>query len=158
MEAKWLFDVDIDRIQILVQPQSVIHSMVEYNDGAVIAQLGTPDMRLPIQYALFYPKRMYLEGDRLDFYSLGKLDFEKPDMETFEGLKLAIEAARIGGSMPTVYNAANECAVARFLAGEIGFLDIPAMIKRLMNEHSVINNPDIDTIVGIGDDIFGKYM
>lgn len=158
MEAKWLFDVDIDRIQILVQPQSVIHSMVEYNDGAVIAQLGTPDMRLPIQYALFYPKRMYLEGDRLDFYSLGKLDFEKPDMETFEGLKLAIEAARIGGSMPTVYNAANECAVARFLAGEIGFLDIPAMIKRLMNEHSVINNPDIDTIVSIGDDIFGKYM
>lgn len=158
MEAKWLFDVDIDRIQILVQPQSVIHSMVEYNDGAVIAQLGTPDMRLPIQYALFYPKRMYLEGDRLDFYSLGKLDFEKPDMETFEGLKLAIEAAQIGGSMPTVYNAANECAVARFLAGEIGFLDIPAMIKRLMNEHSVINNPDIDTIVGIGDDIFGKYM
>ncbi|MDE6635426.1 MAG: 1-deoxy-D-xylulose-5-phosphate reductoisomerase, partial [Lachnospiraceae bacterium] len=98
MEAKWLFDVDIDRIQIVIQPQSVIHSMVEYNDGAVIAQLGTPDMRLPIQYALFYPKRMYLEGERVDFYSLGRLDFDKPDMDTFEGLKLAIDAAKTGGS------------------------------------------------------------
>lgn len=158
MEAKWLFDVDIDRIQILIQPQSVIHSMVEYNDGAVIAQLGTPDMRLPIQYALFYPKRMYLEGERVDFYSLGRLDFDKPDMDTFEGLKLAIEAAKTGGSMPTVYNAANECAVAKFLAGRIGFLDIPRMIKKLMDSHKVIDNPDVDTIIGIGEDIFEKYM
>lgn len=158
MEAKWLFDVDIDRIQIVIQPQSVIHSMVEYNDGAVIAQLGTPDMRLPIQYALFYPKRMYLEGERVDFYSLGRLDFDKPDMDTFEGLKLAIEAAKTGGSMPTVYNAANECAVAEFLAGRIGFLDIPRMIKKLMDSHKVIDNPDVDTIIGIGEDIFEKYM
>lgn len=158
MEAKWLFDVDIDSIQIVIQPQSVIHSMVEYNDGAVIAQLGTPDMRLPIQYALFYPKRMYLEGERVDFYSLTRLDFDKPDMETFEGLKLAIDAARTGGSMPTVYNAANECAVAEFLAGRIGFLDIPRMIKKLMDSHKVIDNPDVDTIIGIGEDIFEKYM
>lgn len=158
MEAKWLFDVDIDRIQIVIQPQSVIHSMVEYNDGAVIAQLGTPDMRLPIQYALFYPKRMYLEGERVDFYSLGRLDFDKPDMDTFEGLKLAIDAAKTGGSMPTVYNAANECAVAEFLAGRIGFLDIPRMIKKLMDSHKVIDNPDVDTIIGIGEDIFEKYM
>lgn len=158
MEAKWLFDVDIDRIQIVIQPQSVIHSMVEYNDGAVIAQLGTPDMRLPIQYALFYPKRMYLEGERVDFYSLGRLDFDKPDMDTFEGLKLAIDAAKTGGSMPTVYNAANECAVAEFLAGRIGFLDIPRMIKKLMDSHKVIDNPDVDTIISIGEDIFEKYM
>lgn len=158
MEAKWLFDVDIDKIQILVQPQSVIHSMVEFDDGAVIAQLGTPDMRLPIQYALFYPKRMYLKGDRVDFYSLGRLDFEKPDMDTFEGLRLAIDAAKAGGSMPTVYNAANECAVAEFLAGRIGFTDIPRMIKNLMDSHEVIKNPDVDTIVGIGEEIFEKYM
>lgn len=158
IEAKWLFDMDIEDIQILIQPQSVIHSMVEYNDGAVIAQLGTPDMRLPIQYALFYPERKYLEGDRVDFYSLSKLDFDKPDFETFEGLKYAIEAARIGGSMPTVYNAANECAVASFLAGKIGFSDIPKMIKKLMDEHDVIENPAIDTIIGIGEEIFEKYM
>lgn len=158
MEARWLFDVDIDRIQILIQPQSVIHSMVEYDDGAVIAQLGTPDMRLPIQYALFYPRRMYLEGERVDFYSIGRLDFEKPDMNTFEGLRLAIEAAKTGGSMPTVYNAANECAVAEFLAGRIGFTDIPRMIKDLMDSHQVIKNPDVDTVVGIGEEIFGKYM
>lgn len=158
MEARWLFDINIDRIQILIQPQSVIHSMVEYNDGAVIAQLGTPDMRLPIQYALFYPKRMYLGGDRVDFYSLGRIDFEKPDMDTFEGLKLAVDAAKAGGSMPTVYNAANECAVAKFLAGDIGFTDIPGMIKRLMDAHEIIDNPDVNTIISIGEEIFDKYM
>lgn len=158
MEAKWLFGTDIDKIQILIQPQSVIHSMVEFEDGAVIAELGTPDMRLPIQYALYYPKRIYLRGDRVDFYSLGKLDFDKPDLETFEGLKAAIDAAHIGGSMPTVFNAANECAVARFLAGKIGFLDIADMIKNIMEKHTVIENPDIDTIIGLGDEIFKEYM
>lgn len=158
MEAKWLFGTDIDKIQILIQPQSVIHSMVEFEDGAVIAELGTPDMRLPIQYALYYPKRIYLRGDRVDFYSLGKLDFDKPDLETFEGLKAAIDATHIGGSMPTVFNAANECAVARFLAGKIGFLDIADMIKNIMEKHTVIENPDIDTIIGLGDEIFKEYM
>ena len=114
IEAKWLFDVSVDEIQVVVQPQSVIHSMVEYEDGSVIAQLGTPDMKLPIQYALYYPERRYLPGDRLDFWSLSHLDFEKPDLDTFYGLALAYEAGREGGSMPTVLNAANELAVSMF--------------------------------------------
>ena len=119
IEAKWLFDVSVDQIQVVVQPQSIIHSMVEYEDGAVIAQLGTPDMKLPIQYALYYPERRYLPGDRLDFSTLSQITFEKPDMETFYGLKLAYEAGRKGGSLPTVFNAANERAVAMFLGSHI---------------------------------------
>lgn len=115
MEAKWLFGVDLDRIQVVVHPQSVIHSAVQYVDGAVIAQLGVPDMKLPIQYALFYPDRRYMPGKRLDLFELGQMTFEKPDPDTFTGLALAYEAARVGGSMPTVYNAANEKAVALFL-------------------------------------------
>ena len=124
MEARWLFDVEIDQIQVVIQPQSVIHSMVEYEDGAVMAQLGTPDMKLPIQYALYYPKRRYLKGSRLDFWSLARLDFEKPDMDTFYALSLAYEAGREGGSLPTVFNAANELAVKQFLNREIKYLEI----------------------------------
>ena len=156
MEAKWLFDTDIDRIQVIVQPQSVIHSMVEFADGAIIAQLGTPDMRLPIQYALFYPDRVYLKGERLDFASIGHIDFEKPDMDTFEGLALALEAAKAGGSMPTVYNAANEYAVARFLERKAGFLDIPATIREMMESHKVIDDPDLDTILAVEQEVYSR--
>ena len=147
MEARWLFDVDIDRIQVVVQPQSVIHSMVEFEDGAVIAQLGTPDMRLPIQYALYYPERRFLEGDRLDFYKLSSLTFEEPDMETFLGLPMAMQAAKAGGSMPTVFNAANERAVAMFLKQKIRFLDIYEIIGEAMERHQVISHPDLDQIL-----------
>lgn len=147
MEAKWLFGVDLDRIQVVVQPQSVIHSMVEYVDGAIIAQLGTPDMKLPIQYALYYPERRFLSGDRLDFTKLGKLTFEDPDADTFPGLKYAFEASRAGGSMPTVFNAANERAVAKFLNREIGFLDIYDIIASCMEAHTVVDNPTVDQIL-----------
>ena len=147
MEAKWLFGVDLDRIQVVVQPQSVIHSMVEYVDGAIIAQLGTPDMKLPIQYALYYPERRFLSGDRLDFAKLGKLTFEDPDADTFPGLKYAFEASRAGGSMPTVFNAANERAVAKFLNREIGFLDIYDIIASCMEAHTVVDNPTVDQIL-----------
>ncbi len=147
MEAKWLFDVDLDQIQVLVHPQSVIHSMVEYEDGAVIAQLGTPDMRLPIQYALYYPKRKSLSGKRLDFFELGNLTFEKPDMETFEGLSLAMQAMRRGGNLPTVFNAANERAVAMFLNKEIGFWDITEIIGRAMEDAAFIEDPNLDEVL-----------
>ena len=147
MEARWLFNVDIDDVQVVVQPQSVIHSMVEYVDGAVIAQLGTPDMKLPIQYALYYPDRKYLPGDRLDFWSLNQITFEKPDMENFPGLKLAFDAAAAGGSMPTVYNAANERAVAKFLDRKIGFLDIPEIISECMAAHKVVEAPTVEQIL-----------
>lgn len=147
MEAHWLFDVDYDNIEVVVQPQSVIHSMVQYRDGAIIAQLGTPDMKVPIEYALFYPERRPLDGDRLDFAALGSITFEKPDVETFRGLPLAIEAGRIGGSMPTVFNAANEKAVAAFLHGQIGYLDIVAFIKKCMDAHKVIKNPSLEEIL-----------
>lgn len=129
IEAKWLFGVDVDQIQVVVQPQSIIHSMVEYEDGAVIAQLGTPDMKLPIQYALYYPERRYLPGDRLNFSTLQQITFEQPDLETFYGLKLAFEAGRTGGSLPTVLNAANEKAVALFLDRKIKYLQIPEIIQ-----------------------------
>ena len=132
IEAKWLFGVDVDQIQVVVQPQSIIHSMVEYEDGAVIAQLGTPDMKLPIQYALYYPERRYLPGDRLDFSTLQQITFEQPDLETFYGLKLAFEAGRTGGSLPTVLNAANEKAVALFLDRKIKYLQIPEIIQACM--------------------------
>lgn len=147
IEAKWLFDVDLDQIQVVVQPQSIIHSMVEYTDGAVIAQLGTPDMKLPIQYALYYPNRRYLPGDRLDFWKLKEITFEKPDTDTFLGLPLAFRACRAGGSMPTVYNAANERAVSKFLQRKIHFLDIYEIISDSMEHHMVIENPSIEEIL-----------
>lgn len=147
IEAKWLFGVDVDQIEVVVQPQSIIHSMVEYVDGAVIAQLGTPDMKLPIQYALYYPERRYLPGDRLDFRGLAQLTFEEPDLETFYGLRLAYEAGKAGGSLPTVFNAANEKAVSKFLNREIRFLEIPEMIQACMEAHKNIANPSVDEVL-----------
>lgn len=147
MEAKWLFDVDLDRIQVVVHPQSIIHSMVEYVDGGIIAQLGTPDMKLPIQYALFYPDRRPMNGKRVDFYELGNITFEKPDMETFTGLKLALRAAEEGGSVPTVFNAANEKAVSLFLNRKIRYLEIPEIIEMCMNAHKRVENPDVEQIL-----------
>ena len=147
IEAKWLFDVDLEQIQVVVHSQSIIHSMVQYKDGGIIAQLGTPDMKLPIQYALFYPERRELPGKKLDFYELGLMTFEKPDMETFYGLRLAFEASKMGGSMPTVYNAANEKAVSLFLDRKIKFLQIPELIQKAMNNHKIIANPNVDEIL-----------
>ncbi|MBO6207651.1 MAG: 1-deoxy-D-xylulose-5-phosphate reductoisomerase [Lachnospiraceae bacterium] len=149
MEAKWLFNVDYDQVKVVVHPQSIVHSMVEYQDGAVIAELGAPDMKLPIQYALFYPDRMPLRvpRKRADFYTLKSLTFEEPDMETFTGLPLALRAGRTGGSLPTVYNAANERAVALFLEGRIGFLEIVELIEKAMDHHTVVENPDVDQIL-----------
>ena len=147
MEARWLFDVDLDQIQVVVQPQSVIHSMVEFEDGAVMAQLGTPDMHLPIQYALYYPDRRPLGGERLDFWKLRDLSFEKPDTETFPGLEYAVRAAKAGGTMPTVMNAANERAVAKFLNRQIGFLDIYQVIAFCIENHRVIPNPSVSQIL-----------
>ncbi len=147
MEARWLFDVNLDQIQVVVHPESVIHSMVEYEGSAVIGQLGTPDMRLPIQYALFYPNRKPLGGEWLDLFKLGAMHFEAPDPEVFRGLKLAYEAMEAGGSMPTVFNAANERAVAKFLDRKIGFLDIPEIIGEAMEKHTAIKNPDLDAIL-----------
>ena len=147
MEAQWLFGVPAEKVQVIVQPQSIIHSMVEFKDGAVMAQLGSPDMRLPIQYALYYPERRELNTERLDFYELAKITFEKPDMETFKGLKLAYEAAARGGNIPTALNAANEVAVARFLDRKIKYLDIPDIIEYAMNEVDYINNPTVEQIL-----------
>ena len=147
MEARWLFDTALDQIQVVVQPQSIIHSMVQFTDGAVIAQLGTPDMKLPIQYALYYPERRFLAGDRLDFAKIGSITFENPDMETFLGLKYALEAAAVGGSKPTVYNAANERAVSKFLNRKIGFTDIYEIIRSCMDAHQVIAHPDVNQIL-----------
>ncbi|MCI9516419.1 MAG: 1-deoxy-D-xylulose-5-phosphate reductoisomerase [Lachnospiraceae bacterium] len=147
MEAKWLFGAELEQIEVVVQPQSVIHSMVEFTDGAVMAQLGTPDMKLPIQYALYYPERRYLGGERLDFGSMGRLTFEEPDEETFLGLPLAFQAARDGGSMPAVFNAANECAVSRFLHKQIRFLDIYEILQACMEEHHVVENPAVEEIL-----------
>lgn len=147
MEARWLFGTDLDQIQVVIQPQSVIHSMVQFKDSAVIAQLGTPDMKLPIQYALYYPERRYLAGPRLDLAALGKITFEDPDPETFLGLKYALEAAKTGGSMPTVFNAANERAVSKFLDRKIGFTDIYTIIRSCMDQHHVVENPDIRQIL-----------
>ena len=147
IEARWLFDVGLDQIQVVVHPESVIHSAVEFDDSAVIAQLGTPDMRLPIQYALFYPDRKPMHGEWLDLFKLGTLHFEKPDMEVFRGLKLAYEALEIGGSMPTVFNAANEMAVAAFLDRKIGFLDIPEIIGAAMENHKAVPSPSLNEIL-----------
>lgn len=147
IEAKWLFDVNADQIQVVVQPQSIIHSMVEYEDGAVIAQLGTADMRLPIQYALYYPNRLHLSGDRLDFWKMKAITLEEPDMETFYGLKLAYEASRKGGNIPTAFNAANEKAVAMFLDGKIRFLEIPEIAQACMEQCAYVANPSVEEIL-----------
>lgn len=147
IEAKWLFDVNADQIQVVVQPQSIIHSMVEYEDGAVIAQLGTADMRLPIQYALYYPNRLHLSGDRLDFWKMKAITLEEPDMETFYGLKLAYEACRKGGNIPTAFNAANERAVAMFLDGKIRFLEIPEIAQACMEQCTYIASPSVEEIL-----------
>ena len=147
MEARWFFGVEMDQVQVVVQPQSIIHSMVEYVDGAIIAELGTPDMKLPIQYALYYPERRFLPGDRVDFWTLGKLEFEKPDTDTFYGLELAYEAGRKGGSLPTVFNAANELAVSQFLNREIKYLEITEIIEDCMKAHKNIENPTLEQIL-----------
>ena len=147
MEARWLFGVEMDQVQVVVRPQSVIHSMVEYEDGAVIAQLGTPDMKLPIQYALYYPERRFLAGDRLDFAKLAQITFEAPDFENFHGLSLAYKAGRRGGTLPTVFNAANERAVQKFLDREIGYLTITDMIEAAMEHHTVKENPTVEEIL-----------
>lgn len=147
MEAKWLFDVDLDRIEVVVHPQSIIHSAVEYVDGGIMAQLGAPDMKLPIQYALFYPDRRPMAGKRVNFFELGSMTFEKPDMDTFRGLKLAYEASEAGGSVPTVYNAANEKAVSLFLDRKIKFLQIPEVIEACMQNHRKIENPTVEDIL-----------
>nr|WP_317439067.1 1-deoxy-D-xylulose-5-phosphate reductoisomerase [uncultured Enterocloster sp.] len=147
MEAHWLFDVDMDQVQVVIQPASVIHSMIEYEDGAVIAQLGTPDMKLPIQYALYYPERRFLPGDRLDFTKLKEITFDEPDMETFRGLKLAYEAGEAGGSLPTVFNAANELAVSLFLEKKIPYLAITDLIQGAMENHKRKAAPNVDQIL-----------
>ncbi len=154
MEAKWLFGVEPSQIQVVVHPQSIIHSMVEYIDGAVIAQLGVPDMKLPIQYALFYPDRKAMRDNRVDFFSLGSLTFEESDMETFYGLKLAYRALEQGGSMPTVYNAANERAVALFLERRIGYLQIPELIQRCMEHHEVMRQPGVEEILAAEQSVY----
>lgn len=156
MEARWLFDVDYDHIQVVIQPQSVIHSMVEFVDGAVMAQLGTPDMKLPIQYALTYPQRRNLPGERLDFSKLTDITFEKPDPDTFRGLSLAYQAGREGGSMPTVFNAANEKAVAMFLNREIGYPDIPRIIEEAMMDHRKIADPSLEEILAVEAEVYAK--
>ena len=147
MEAKWLFGVDLDRIQVVVHPQSIIHSAVQYVDGAIMAQLGTPDMKLPIQYALYYPDRRPMGGKRVDFFELAQITFEKPDTDVFVGLKLAYRAATAGGSMPTVYNAANEKAVGLFLDKKISYLEITELIEACMDAHKNVTDPTVDQIL-----------
>ncbi len=147
MEARWLFGVGLDRIQVLVHPQSILHSAVQFVDGAIMAQMGVPDMKLPIQYALFYPDRRPMTGERVDFFALGQMTFEQPDLETFQGLRLAYEAASLGGTMPTVYNAANERAVALFLDREISYLQIPELIAEAMAHHQVLQEAGVEDIL-----------
>lgn len=154
IEAKWLFGVDIHDIEVYVHPQSIVHSAVEYKDGAVIAQLGIPDMKLPIQYAIYYPERRCIDNEPLNLFEIGSLTFEKPDLDVFEGLKLAYKAGNIGGSMPTVFNAANEKAVALFLNRQIEFLDIVDIIGECMNGHQTIENPTLDEILECEDNTY----
>ena len=156
IEARWLFHMPPEKIQVLVHPQSIIHSAVQYRDGAVIAQLGTPDMKLPIQYAFTCPQRRFLAGERVDFFKLGQLTFEEPDTETFRALKLAYHAIEIGGTMPCVFNAANELAVRLFLQGKIRFLQIAELIEEKMKAHKVIMDPDPDLIIRTGEDIMNE--
>lgn len=157
MEASWLFDVPLDKIQVMIHPQSILHSAVQYIDGAVMGQMGTPDMKLPIQYALTFPDREYLAGKRVDFFELSKLTFEKPDTDTFRGLALAYEAAKEGGSLPTVFNAANEMAVKLLLNGKIRFLQIPDIIQEAMESHRVIDNPTVEEILGVEQEIYDHF-
>ena len=157
MEAKWLFGVDLDRIEVVVHPQSILHSAVEYDDGAVVGQLGLPDMRLPIQYALYYPKRLPMLGDYLDLFKVKDMTFEKPDLDVFVGLKYAYEAQREGGNMPTIFNAANEKAVALFLNKKISFTDIYRLIDNSMKEIEHINNPTLDEILYTESEVY-KYL
>lgn len=147
IEAKWLFGVDVDNIEVVVQPQSIIHSMVEFLDGGVMAQLGTPDMKLPIQYALYYPERRVLNAKKLDFTTMSNIIIDKPDSETFKGLDFAYNAMKVGGSMPTVFNAANEKAVALFLDGKIKFLQIYEIIEECMKNHTIVKNPTLEQIL-----------
>ena len=154
IEAKWLFDVEIEQIEVVVHPQSIIHSMVEYVDGAIIAELGTPDMKLPIQYALYYPERRYLPGERVNFATLSQLTFEKPDLDTFYGLRLAMEAGKVGGSLPTVFNAANELAVSKFLNRKIKYLEIPEIIETCMRNHKNIANPTVEEILRTEQEVY----
>ena len=149
IEAKWLFGVELEDVQVVVQPQSLIHSMVQFKDGAIIAQLGTPDMKLPIQYALYYPERRFLAGERVDFGKIAQITFENPDTENFRGLALAYKSATAGGSMPTVFNAANEKAVAKFLDRKISFLEITDIIEYCMEQHKVMENPTVEQILDI---------
>lgn len=154
IEAKWLFGVDMEQIEVVVHPQSIIHSMVEYVDGAIIAELGTPDMKLPIQYALYYPDRRYLPGERVDFAKLAQMTFEKPDMDTFYGLALAIRAGKEGGSLPTVFNAANELAVSKFLNRQIKYLEIPEIIDTCMQLHKKIEHPSVEEILQTEQEVY----
>ena len=154
MEARWLFGVEMDQVQVVVQPQSIIHSMVEFEDGVVMAQLGTPDMKLPIQYALCWPERRPMGGERLDFWKLAEIRFEKPDFDNFPGLSLAYEAGRTGGSLPTVFNAANERAVSMFLNRKIGYLTITDIIESAMRRHTVIPNPSVEQILEAEQDTY----
>ena len=148
MEAKWLFMTDVDKIQVVIQPKSIIHSAVQFVDGSIVAQIGVPDMRLPIQYALYYPERLPLDCGRVDLFDLARIEFYKPDYDTFKGLKLGIEAAKTGGSICTVFNAANEYAVGRFLKGEIGFTDIYDIIEHCMAMHKNIAEPTLEEVLG----------
>ena len=154
IEAKWLFNVEVEQIEVVVHPQSIIHSMVEYVDGAIIAELGTPDMKLPIQYALYYPERRFLPGERVDFATLSQLTFEKPDLDTFYGLRLAFEAGKTGGSLPTVLNAANELAVSKFLNRKIKYLEIPEIIETCMRNHKNIENPTVEEILQTEQEVY----
>ena len=156
MEARWLFDVPVSRVQVVVHPQSILHSAVEFEDGAVIGQMGTPDMKLPIQYALFYPDRLPMNGKKLNLFEIAAMTFEKPDPDVFRGLSLAIKAANEGGSMPTVFNAANELAVARFLDRKIGFTDIYEIIEKAMDEHKKIDNPSVAQILEAEREVYEK--
>lgn len=156
MEAGWLFNVPVSDIEVVVHPQSILHSAVEYEDGAVIGQMGLPDMKLPIQYALFYPDRLPMSGKKLNLFEVGNMTFEKPDPEVFKGLKLALRAASEGGSMPTVFNAANELAVARFLDGKIGFLDIYDIIERAMDAHKKIASPTVEEILDAEREVYER--
>lgn len=155
-EAMWLFDTPVENIEVVIQPQSIIHSAVEYLDGSIIAQLGVPDMRLPISYALTYPERRFVSDKYLDLFEIAKLDFIKPDLDKFKGLKLARIAAKEGGSLPTIFNAANEAAVSLFLQKKIEYLEIVDIIEKCLNKHKKIDNPDVSEIECIGSDIFNE--
>ncbi len=154
IEARWLFDVSFDDIQVVVQPQSLIHSMVEFEDCSIMAQLGSPDMKLPIQYAIFYPYRKQLNSKKVDFFSIKSIEFEEPDYEKFKGLRLAFEAGKKGGSLPCVYNAANEKAVELFIQGKVKYLDIANIIENEMNKHKLIENPDVSTILSVEKEVY----